>query len=194
MKGNEKSETALPSQSPSGFRRIVIEDEEGSDEEIENENGKAVVNHIPQSATKNEEAKETILPPIPPSVTPVTPPPTPVEPNPKLSESQNGHKSVSSAEDLEKLKNEGNLLMQKKKYSEAIAVYSACLQGDPTYLPALNNRAQAYLARKEYPAAIIDCCSVLTLEPRNCKALFRRAQAYHASAEGMADKSDRQKK
>ncbi|XP_078396151.1 sperm-associated antigen 1-like [Cetorhinus maximus] len=76
------------------------------------------------------------------------------------------------------LKQEGNSLVKKAQYKEAIAKYSECLKLKSNECTIYTNRALCYLKLNQYKEAEEDCNSALQLEPSNIKAFYRRALAY----------------
>ena len=83
------------------------------------------------------------------------------------------------------LKDHGNDLMKRHKYSDAERAYTealslcADLQVSVAAIAAFNNRSMARLSTGNVQGAQQDATQVLSREPANLKALYRRASASH---------------
>ncbi|KAI5299965.1 hypothetical protein KEM55_000782 [Ascosphaera atra] len=90
-------------------------------------------------------------------------------------------KALRLVQRLLKLKEEGNDAFKKKKYEEAIKVYSQALDVDPKNVDInaklLQNRAASYLNTGKYDEAIEDCTKALELDPTYVRAKRTRAKA-----------------
>ncbi|KAL8624912.1 hypothetical protein ACOMHN_016208 [Nucella lapillus] len=95
-----------------------------------------------------------------------------------LGGSDSGEADTERKQKAEDLKNDANKMYKEKKYTDAVALYTASIIMFPL-VPAFNNRAQCYLYLSEWQKAIEDCNQVLQLEPTNMKgtALLRRGHA-----------------
>ncbi|KAM7373242.1 hypothetical protein PAMP_008109 [Pampus punctatissimus] len=76
------------------------------------------------------------------------------------------------------LKREGNDLVKKCHFQEALEKYSECLTIKPDECTIYTNRAICLLKLNRFEEAKQDCDSALELEPANKKAFYRRALAY----------------
>jgi len=85
--------------------------------------------------------------------------------------------SQADVEKAKKLKEEGNELVKKAKYQEAIDKYNEAikLDRDPTYFC---NRAAAYCRLDQNDLAIQDCRTALSLDPTYAKAYGRMGVAF----------------
>jgi tetratricopeptide (TPR) repeat protein len=89
----------------------------------------------------------------------------------------------------EKLKSEGNRLMQMKKYNEALEKYTDAINLNPINPIYYANRAQAYISLQKYEEAIADCNNCLLLDRKNAKAYFRKAVALYCTGKFEMAKS-----
>jgi tetratricopeptide (TPR) repeat protein len=64
---------------------------------------------------------------------------------------------------VQSLKETGNELFKKKKFSEAIDIYSKCLEIDPTNYLVLSNRSICYSMNKDHARALADAAQVVKL-------------------------------
>uniref|UniRef100_A0A3P9B2M0 Sperm associated antigen 1a n=1 Tax=Maylandia zebra TaxID=106582 RepID=A0A3P9B2M0_9CICH len=76
------------------------------------------------------------------------------------------------------LKQEGNSLVKKGHFQEALEKYSECLAIKPDECALHTNRAICLLKLNRFEEARQDCDSALQLEPNNKKAFYRRALAF----------------
>jgi DnaJ family protein C protein 7 len=85
----------------------------------------------------------------------------------------------SRIKELDNLKTGGNTAFSSGDYAEAIRLYTAAIEFDPTLvdlLPTLyTNRATAKSKLGQHEAAVADCGLALQSNPRHLKALLRRA-------------------
>jgi len=92
---------------------------------------------------------------------------------------------VSSLDNKEKLKEEGDSLFKQAKFEEAIKSYTKALnaitdKSSELALKCYSNRAACYKQLSNFDGTIEDSTSVLEHKPDDAKALMRRAQAYEA--------------
>ncbi|KAG7279954.1 hypothetical protein CRUP_025206 [Coryphaenoides rupestris] len=76
------------------------------------------------------------------------------------------------------VKHEGNDLVKRGQFREAVDRYSECLRIKPDECSVYTNRAICFLRLNQYTEAKEDCDSALRLEPANKKAFYRRALAH----------------
>jgi len=76
----------------------------------------------------------------------------------------------------ERLKNEGNLMMQEQKYTEAVLKYSEAIKLF-RHAPFFCNRAAAYGKLDQHDLTIQDCRIALALDPQYAKAYARMGLA-----------------
>ncbi|XP_061520205.1 sperm-associated antigen 1A isoform X1 [Phycodurus eques] len=76
------------------------------------------------------------------------------------------------------LKHEGNQLVKKNHFHDALHKYSECLALKPDECALYTNRAICLLELSRFQEAKQDCDSALHLEPGNKKAFYRRALAH----------------
>ena len=76
----------------------------------------------------------------------------------------------------QQLKDEGNVLLQSHKYSQAAEKYSEAIAIMPTAI-FYANRAQALLKLESYGLAISDANEAIKLDPKYIKAYYRRGSA-----------------
>ncbi|XP_071483672.1 sperm-associated antigen 1-like [Diadema antillarum] len=81
------------------------------------------------------------------------------------------------AEKFQDLKAEGNSLVKKAMYKEAVECYSQCIEVDAAQAVSYTNRALCYLKLDQPEDAMADCSEALKRDPQSIKALYRRAQA-----------------
>ena len=88
---------------------------------------------------------------------------------------------------LGKARDEANAIFKRGRYSEAIKLYTECLEIDPlnkiTNAKLLGNRATARMKIKEYEEAQEDCNKALKLDPSYSKAKRTRAKALGESGD-----------
>jgi len=82
-----------------------------------------------------------------------------------------------------KLKNQGNKLFKKEKYSEALLKYDEAIAVCPESLPrdkatCHQNKAAALEKQENWPGVILECTEATKLHPRYTKAFLRRAKAH----------------
>ncbi|XP_056154008.1 sperm-associated antigen 1A [Lampris incognitus] len=90
------------------------------------------------------------------------------------------------------LKQEGNGLVQRGRFQEALEKYSECLAIKPSECAVYTNRAICFLKLNRNEEAKQDCDSALQLEPTNKKAFYRRALAYKGLQDYLSASSDLQ--
>ncbi|KAL7874673.1 hypothetical protein SRHO_G00056430 [Serrasalmus rhombeus] len=90
------------------------------------------------------------------------------------------------------LKTEGNELVKKGQYHEAVEKYSECLKLKSDECAIYTNRALCLIKLECFAEAKQDCDSALKLEPSNKKAFYRRALAYKGLKDYEACSSDLQ--
>ncbi|XP_043363446.1 sperm-associated antigen 1 isoform X3 [Dermochelys coriacea] len=91
---------------------------------------------------------------------------------------QSEMKTEKTEENFRTLKNEGNELVKKGKYKEALRKYDECMKLNSKECAIYTNRALCYLKLYQYEEAKQDCDRVLQIEDSNVKAFYRRALAY----------------
>lgn len=82
-----------------------------------------------------------------------------------------------SAKALE-FKNEGNVFIKDKQYTEAMEQYNKAIELDATQSIYFSNRALAHLKLDNFQSSLNDCNDALRLNPKNIKACHRRGLAY----------------
>ncbi|XP_054462059.1 sperm-associated antigen 1A [Anoplopoma fimbria] len=90
------------------------------------------------------------------------------------------------------LKREGNDLVKKGNFEEALKKYSECLALKPDECALYTNRAICLLRLNRFEEAKQDCDSALQMEPGNKKAFYRRALAYKGLQDYLSASSDLQ--
>uniref|UniRef100_A0A3P9HY61 Sperm associated antigen 1 n=1 Tax=Oryzias latipes TaxID=8090 RepID=A0A3P9HY61_ORYLA len=90
------------------------------------------------------------------------------------------------------LKQEGNDLVRKAQYHQAVGKYTECLKMKPDQCAVYTNRALCYLKQEMFTEAKQDCDAALKLEPTNMKAFYRRALAHRGLKDYLASRSDLQ--
>jgi DnaJ homolog subfamily C member 7 len=85
---------------------------------------------------------------------------------------------ISSQEEAEKIKEQGNVAFKAKRYGEAIDFYTRAIDlygGEPAYY---TNRAASYMAIKRFRTALADCQTAARLqaEAPSAKTLVRLAR------------------
>lgn len=73
---------------------------------------------------------------------------------------------------------EGDQLLGKAKYSQAVKAYNTCLNQAPDHINAYFNRAGAYTGLKQYTQAIADYDKVLERLPLDSEAYYNRGSLY----------------
>ncbi|XP_030003675.1 sperm-associated antigen 1A [Sphaeramia orbicularis] len=90
------------------------------------------------------------------------------------------------------LKQEGNDLVKKGQFQEALEKYTQSLTIKPNECAVFTNRAICFLRLNRFAEAKQDCDSALQLEPSNKKAFYRRALAYKGLKDYLSASSDLQ--
>ncbi|KAM8883972.1 sperm-associated antigen 1A isoform 1-T1 [Synchiropus picturatus] len=90
------------------------------------------------------------------------------------------------------LKQDGNDLVKKGLFEEALVKYSECLTIKPDECSLYTNRAICLLKLNRFAEAKQDCDSALQLEPSNKKAFYRRALAYKGLQDYLSASGDLQ--
>lgn len=90
------------------------------------------------------------------------------------------------------LKQEGNELVKKGRFQDALEKYTECLQIKPNECAIYTNRALCYLRVNRFQEAKLDCDSALAIEPANKKAFYRRALASKGLKDYLAASTDLQ--
>ncbi|XP_036001091.1 sperm-associated antigen 1A isoform X1 [Fundulus heteroclitus] len=90
------------------------------------------------------------------------------------------------------LKHEGNSLVKKGQFQEALEKYSECLSVKSDECAVYTNRAICFLKLRRYEEAKQDCDSALQLDPANKKAFYRRALAFKGLQDYLSASSDLQ--
>ena len=75
---------------------------------------------------------------------------------------------------------EGNKLVEKGRYDEAIEECTKAIALDPSLVKAYFWRAVAYYQKTQYDLAIADCNKVIEIDPNLVEAYVNRAAAYCA--------------
>ncbi|XP_071492009.1 small glutamine-rich tetratricopeptide repeat-containing protein alpha-like [Diadema antillarum] len=83
----------------------------------------------------------------------------------------------------EKLKNEGNELMRKDQYSEAMELYTKAINLNPHKAVYYSNRAAAYSKLENHEKALEDCQKAVSIDPTYSKAYGRMGLAYSSMNE-----------
>ncbi|XP_063962548.1 small glutamine-rich tetratricopeptide repeat-containing protein alpha-like [Lytechinus pictus] len=78
----------------------------------------------------------------------------------------------------EKLKNEGNELMKKEQFHEAIELYTKAINLNSQKSVYYSNRAAAYSKIENHEKALEDCQRAVTIDPTYSKAYGRMGLAY----------------
>ncbi|KAM9838212.1 sperm-associated antigen 1A [Aulostomus maculatus] len=90
------------------------------------------------------------------------------------------------------LKQEGNDLVKRSHFLEALDKYTECLAIKPDECAVFTNRAICFLKLNRFEEAKQDCDAALQLEPSNKKAFYRRALAYKGLQDYLSASSDLQ--
>ncbi|XP_015235973.1 PREDICTED: sperm-associated antigen 1A-like [Cyprinodon variegatus] len=90
------------------------------------------------------------------------------------------------------LKHEGNSLVKKGHFQEALEKYSECLSIKPDECTVYTNRAICFLKLNRYEEAKQDCDSALQMDPANKKAFYRRALAFKGLQDYLSASGDLQ--
>ncbi|KAJ3598174.1 hypothetical protein NHX12_001687 [Muraenolepis orangiensis] len=90
------------------------------------------------------------------------------------------------------LKLEGNDMVKKGRFQDALGKYTECLQLKPGECTVYTNRALCYLKMERFAEAKQDCDAALRLEPTNKKAFYRRALANKGLKDYLASSADLQ--
>ncbi|XP_076006055.1 sperm-associated antigen 1A [Genypterus blacodes] len=88
------------------------------------------------------------------------------------------------------LKHQGNDLVKKGQFHEALKKYTECLTIKPTECALYTNRAICQLRLSRFDEAKQDCDTALRMEPSNKKAFYRRALAHKGLQDYMAASTD----
>ncbi|KAG8935484.1 hypothetical protein FRC02_008036 [Tulasnella sp. 418] len=91
-------------------------------------------------------------------------------------------KAPPSAEEkarAEGFKQEGNALMSKKSYKEAIEAYNKAVESDPFNPVYYSNRAAAHSSLEDHYSAIEDAQKAIEVDPKFSKAYSRMGHAYY---------------
>ncbi|XP_068603640.1 sperm-associated antigen 1A [Brachionichthys hirsutus] len=90
------------------------------------------------------------------------------------------------------LKREGNELVKRGRFQEALQQYAECLSLKPDECAIYTNRSICLLKLSRFEEARRDCDSALQLEPSNKKAFYRRALAYKGLEDYLSASGDLQ--
>ncbi|XP_068188381.1 sperm-associated antigen 1A [Antennarius striatus] len=90
------------------------------------------------------------------------------------------------------LKKEGNDLVKRGQFQEALQKYTECLALKPDECTVYTNRSICLLKLNRFQEAKQDCDSALQLEPSNKKAFYRRAMAHKGLEDYLSASSDLQ--
>lgn len=91
--------------------------------------------------------------------------------------------SEADKEQAEKLKNEGNDLMRKDQYNEAIELYTKAINLNSQKAVYYSNRAAAYSKVENHEKALEDCQKAVNIDPTYSKAYGRMGLAYSSMNE-----------
>ncbi|XP_069477536.1 sperm-associated antigen 1 [Ambystoma mexicanum] len=86
--------------------------------------------------------------------------------------------SKTSEEMFLSLKQEGNALVKKAQFRQALEKYNACVKLNSNECSIYTNRALCYLKLDQFDEARQDCDRALQLDDANVKAFYRRAIAH----------------
>lgn len=90
------------------------------------------------------------------------------------------------------LKQEGNDLVKKGCFQDAVEKYTQCLAIQQNECAIYTNRAICFLKLNRFEEAKQDCDSALELEPSNKKAFYRRALAHKGLKDYLSASTDLQ--
>ncbi|XP_051574965.1 sperm-associated antigen 1 isoform X1 [Myxocyprinus asiaticus] len=99
---------------------------------------------------------------------------------------------LNSESQFNVLKTEGNDLVKRGCYQDALHKYTECVELKPHECAVYTNRALCYIKLERFTEAKQDCDSALQLDPTNKKAFYRRALAYKGLKDYLACRSDLQ--
>mmetsp|Transcript_16199 Transcript_16199/g.14538 ORF Transcript_16199/g.14538 Transcript_16199/m.14538 type:complete len:503 (-) Transcript_16199:135-1643(-) len=102
------------------------------------------------------------------------------KPTPMDTDNDNDSNRVITEDDkkeAERLKGEGNKLLGKKQYSQAVEKYTQAIKRNPNNAVYFSNRAAAYTYLKQYNQAVQDSQSASKLDPDYVKAYVREGLA-----------------
>ncbi|XP_052002361.1 sperm-associated antigen 1 isoform X2 [Xyrauchen texanus] len=99
---------------------------------------------------------------------------------------------LNSESQFNVLKTEGNDLVKRGCYQDALHKYTECVQLKPHECVVYTNRALCYIKLERFTEAKQDCDSALQLHPTNKKAFYRRALANKGLKDYLASHSDLQ--
>ena len=86
--------------------------------------------------------------------------------------------SEEQRKEAERLKNEGNELMKREQYSEALNLYSRAIDLDASNAVYYCNRAAAHSKLNNHESALEDCKRAISNDPNYSKAYGRMGLAY----------------
>jgi tetratricopeptide (TPR) repeat protein len=86
--------------------------------------------------------------------------------------------SIAKAQAVPQSCAEGDRLLGKAQYSQAVKAYNTCLREAPDHINGYFNRAGAYTGLKQYPQAIADYDKVLKQLPLDSEAYYNRGSLY----------------
>lgn len=86
--------------------------------------------------------------------------------------------SDEQRKEAERLKNEGNELMKREEYLEALDRYGRAIELDPSNAVYYCNRAAAHSKLNNHESALDDCQRAISHDPNYSKAYGRMGLAY----------------
>ncbi|KAI8846137.1 hypothetical protein BC829DRAFT_376017 [Chytridium lagenaria] len=82
----------------------------------------------------------------------------------------------SPALEAEQIKAQANLLYKEKEYSDAIELYSKCIELQPSNPTYYGNRSAAYTMLKKHAESVLDCRTSLNMDSTQIKVYSRAAK------------------
>lgn len=91
-----------------------------------------------------------------------------------------GKDKISSKQEAESLKNQGNAQLVAKQYKDAISLYSQAIDLDSENPVYYSNRAAAYSQSGDHQLAVNDCEAAIGIDSQYSKAYSRLGLAYYS--------------